>query len=153
MKDEPNIPIWKSHVWHGEKCFFVSTIERTYDTFGGLGRGMVTVTWWECDWEKRERGKLIHQGGGGFDHQTICRCVIANGEMPDEENLPMQNQADTPKPEATGRHADKTPCSAFDRWWNENGVKIDPPIMQEAMKEIAAKGWNASLDAFLKNIH
>ena len=85
MNDEPNKPIWKSYVWHGEKCFFVSTIERTYDTCAGTTRGYETLVW-EYNWETRERGNLIHQGGSVADHQTICRCVIAEGEMPDEEN-------------------------------------------------------------------
>lgn len=85
MKDQPNKPIWKSHVWHGGKCFFVSTIERTYDTFAGETRGPETLVW-EYDWENRERGGLIHQGGSVADHQAICRCVIAEGVMPDEDN-------------------------------------------------------------------
>lgn len=85
MNYQPSKPIWKSHVWHGKKCFFVSTIERTYDTYAGEIRGPETLVW-EYDWEKGERGELIHQGGSVADHQTICRCVIAEGVMPDEDN-------------------------------------------------------------------
>jgi len=40
-----------------------------------------------------------------------------------------------------------SPLSAFDLWGQVNGVKIDPPIMKEAMMEIAAKGWAAAIEA------
>jgi hypothetical protein len=85
MDNELNKRIWKSYVWHGEKCFLVSTIERTYDTCEGSSRGCETLVW-EYDWEKHERGRLVHQGGGVVDHQRVCRCVIAEGEIPDEDN-------------------------------------------------------------------
>lgn len=83
--DQPNIPIWKSHVWHEDQCFFVSTIERTYDTYEGQFRGEETLVW-KYDWKKRERLNLIHQANGIRDHQAICRCLIEFGEIPDEED-------------------------------------------------------------------
>jgi hypothetical protein len=85
MDYEPNRTIWQSYVYHKDKCFFVSTIERTYDVYGGITRGLETLVWDYND-ETRERGDLVYQAGGAADHQTICRCIIAEGELPDEEN-------------------------------------------------------------------
>lgn len=84
-EDRPDIPLWKSYVWHGEKCFFVSTIERTYDTPSGSVRGAETIVW-EYDWDKGERGKIIHQTGGIVDHQQICRCLFSEGLVPDGDD-------------------------------------------------------------------
>jgi hypothetical protein len=85
----PNIAIWKSYVYHGDKCWFVSTIERNYDTAVGVIRGKETLVW-NYDEEKRERGKLIHQAEGLRDHQDICRELIRNGSLPtdDEDTTP-----------------------------------------------------------------
>ena len=51
MEYIPEKLIWKSYVWHDGKCYFVSTIERTYDTYAGSTRGQETLVW-EYDWEK-----------------------------------------------------------------------------------------------------
>lgn len=83
--ERPNVPVWKSYVWHKDKCFFVSTIERTYDTYAGSTRGSETLVW-EYDWQKAERGKMLHQAGNVHDHQQICRCLIAEGLFPDEDD-------------------------------------------------------------------
>ena len=84
-EERPIVPVWKSYVWHKGKCFFVSTIERTYDTYAGSSRGQETLVW-EYDWEKREHGKMLHQAGNVDDHQQICRCLIAEGLFPDEDD-------------------------------------------------------------------
>jgi hypothetical protein len=34
-------------------------------------------------------------------------------------------------------------CSEFESYWDAHGVVINPPIMQEAMKEVAWKAWQA----------
>lgn len=74
------IPIWKSYVWHHEICFFVSTIERDYDTYEGLMRGQETMVW-RYDWDKRERiGDLILQVCTPGEHQNICRQFILYGD-------------------------------------------------------------------------
>jgi hypothetical protein len=77
--------IWQSFVWYEEKCFFVSTIERDFDTYEGTVRGDETMAW-EYDWDKKERGKWIGQSGGVLDHQATCRCLIAFGEIPNEDD-------------------------------------------------------------------
>ena len=80
-----NNRVWKSYVWHGDKCFFVSTITRDFDAPAGTVRGEETMTW-EYDWDKTERGKWIGQSGGVLDHQATCRCLISYGEIPDEDD-------------------------------------------------------------------
>jgi len=80
-----NKPIWKSYVWHEGKCYFVSTIERTFDTYEGSMRGQETIVW-AYDWDKSERGEMLHQAGNICDHKQICHCIIAEGMMPDENN-------------------------------------------------------------------
>lgn len=37
-------------------------------------------------------------------------------------------------------------CSAFESYWDTHGITINPPIMQEAMKEVAWKAWCACAD-------
>ena len=37
-------------------------------------------------------------------------------------------------------------CPAFESYWNEYGVAVQPPILQEAMKEIAWKSWCTCAD-------
>lgn len=54
--------IIKTYVWHGEKCFFVSTIERDSSASEGPRRYNETLIW-EYDWEKGERGEMIDQIG------------------------------------------------------------------------------------------
>ena len=78
--------VWKSYVWHGDACFFVSTIVRSYSNpFMGEIRGFETIVW-RFDWDANERLDLLHQAAGVSDHQRICRCIIAFGEFPDEAN-------------------------------------------------------------------
>jgi hypothetical protein len=83
--ERPNVAVWKSYVWHKDRCFFVSTIERTYDAYAGSMRGHETLVW-AHDWKKAERGEMLHQAGGVNDHQQICRCLIAEGLFPDEDD-------------------------------------------------------------------
>lgn len=85
MERIPDKPIWKSYVWHIDKCFFVSTIERAYDTCAGATRGQETIVW-AYDWDKCERGEMLHQAGHVGDHQQICLCLIAEGLIPDEND-------------------------------------------------------------------
>lgn len=78
-------PVWKSHVYYGDKVFFVSTIERQYEVYGGITTGQETLAW-ECDPKTFERGDMIYQGGHICDHQAVCRCLICTGVVPDEDN-------------------------------------------------------------------
>jgi hypothetical protein len=85
MNDPPNTPLIKSYAWHGDKCFFVSTIERTYETYVGEIRGVETLVW-DFEWDARKRGDLIGQSDERNGHEGICRCLIDTGEMRDNDN-------------------------------------------------------------------
>jgi hypothetical protein len=80
MKDNKII---KSYVWHKEKCFFLSTIERDSSALEPMRFNETLV--WEYDWDKRERGKMLYQGEDirGFidQHIDFCRQLFETGEI------------------------------------------------------------------------
>jgi hypothetical protein len=80
-----NKAIWQSYVYYGEKCFFVSTVNRVYDTCVGSVRGDETLVW-EYNPVTKEQGELIYQVEGVPAHQAICRCLINTGEIPDRDS-------------------------------------------------------------------
>lgn len=57
MKDKRVI---KSYVWHGDKCFFVSTIERDSSAAADPGRYHETLVW-QHDLETQKSGPLLYQ--------------------------------------------------------------------------------------------
>lgn len=83
--ENPDRPVWQSYVWHKEQAFYVSTIDRRYDTAVGETRGLETLVW-TWDEETKTRGEMIGHMGGLEHHHAICRCLIATGEMLDEYN-------------------------------------------------------------------
>lgn len=78
-----NKRVWKSYVFHGDACWFVSTIERWYDSDGGGTTGLETMVW-EYDWDNNERGRFVFMCGGLDDHHAICRCLHGFGVVPDD---------------------------------------------------------------------
>jgi hypothetical protein len=60
---QPNSRILKSYVWRGDKCFFVSTIERDSSASQG-GRYFETLAW-DFDWDKQTKGEMIAHAGDG----------------------------------------------------------------------------------------
>lgn len=83
-EERPNVTVIQSYVHFRDHAWFVSTIERTYDTYSGESRGLETLVW-AWDNETRERGALLHQGGGINDHINICRGLLKDGELPDRD--------------------------------------------------------------------
>lgn len=55
-----NDRVVKTYVWHGEECFFVSTVERDSSAIEGASRFNETLVW-EFKWDKNERGRIIFQ--------------------------------------------------------------------------------------------
>lgn len=84
MDHEPNIPILKTHVYYENRVFFVSTIERTFDTYAGSMRGEETLAW-AVNPKTLEKGKWIYQGGGLNDHFDVCRQLANSGEIEEKE--------------------------------------------------------------------
>jgi hypothetical protein len=83
-----DIKIIKSYVWHGERCFFVSTIERDSSSMLGPTRFYETIVW-EYDWDKPMRGAQIYMDGGlrGFlaMHFAICQRLHSTGNPEQQE--------------------------------------------------------------------
>lgn len=77
----------KTYVWHGDKCFFVSTISRDSSAMLGPSRYNETLVW-EYDWEKAERGQMLWQDeasvGSIRTHQLIVEFLFRHGTVPDE---------------------------------------------------------------------
>lgn len=85
MNDESLI---KSYVWHGDKCFFVSTIDRDSSSQLGPDRFAETIVW-ELDWKTAQRGDMLYQDGTGRGsinvHLAVCKLIHDTGkcEVPD----------------------------------------------------------------------
>lgn len=83
----PNKKVIQSFVYHCEKCFFVSTIERDSSAVLAPGRYNETIVW-EYDDEKRERGAMLYTGGcitGSIrTHIEICKTIYDTGKMPED---------------------------------------------------------------------
>ena len=80
----------QSYVWHGDKCFFVSTIDRASSVALDYG-GMYSETMvWEYDYDKRERGSLVWQGedikGGISTHSLACKNIHEFGMVKDDKD-------------------------------------------------------------------
>lgn len=74
--------IIKSYVWHGDECFFVSTLERDSSAIEYPHRYNETMVW-NYDWHKALRQELIHQDedskGSIRTHQRICEQLFFGG--------------------------------------------------------------------------
>jgi hypothetical protein len=62
---------------------------------------------------------------------------MSKNQTPSKPATPEQ-----PSPEGL----DETPCSAFEEWWQEYGLRANPPVLETAYKEIAFKGWVAAAE-------
>lgn len=80
----------KTYVWHGDKCFFVSTIGRNSSAMFGPSRYNETIVW-EYDWEKAERGQILHQDEDSIGriqtHQRIVDSLFQRGTAQDDTAL------------------------------------------------------------------
>lgn len=87
MNDErtpSNDRVIKTYVWHGEKCFFVSTIERNSSAAAAPGTRYNETIVWEFDWEKNERRLMVFQTscapGSIVAHQRTVEAIHDVGE-------------------------------------------------------------------------
>ena len=73
----------KSYVWHGDQCFFVSSIERTSSAAANPSRFNETLVW-AFDWPKRERGNIVYHAadakGSIRTHLKVCQDFFAHGK-------------------------------------------------------------------------
>lgn len=79
-----NNRVIKSYVWHQDKCFFVSTIERDSSAAGGPRRYNETIVW-EYNWKTAECGAMVWQDGDSKGsigaHQAIVRDLFKDGRV------------------------------------------------------------------------
>lgn len=82
----PDERVIKSYVWHDNKCYFVSTINR--DSSAPYGGRYAETLVWEYDWDGRERGDLVGQTGGCegtiVAHQWMCMLIFKTGRCEEE---------------------------------------------------------------------
>lgn len=87
--EDVNKTLAVSYVWHGDKAFCVSTIDRDSSSMLG-GRFSETLTW-EWDDKKRKRGAWVGQHAGGegslHTHKAVVDRIFATGS-PDEPEEP-----------------------------------------------------------------
>jgi len=83
-----NTRVVKTYVWHGDRCWLVSTIERSSSAEGREDCRFNETIVWEYDWEKRERGEQVHCDSTIRDsiclHQQIVEAFYETGEPPKE---------------------------------------------------------------------
>jgi nitrate reductase beta subunit len=85
MTDERKL---KSYVFHGDQCYFVSTIMRDSSAVGYPSRYAETMTW-EYDWKTNERGKIVDQDGSGdalTQHMRVVSDFYRCGKRKDEDD-------------------------------------------------------------------
>lgn len=81
--DKPDNPhVIKSYVWHGDDCFYVSTIERDSSAMLDPGRYNETLVW-RYDWDKRATTSLCYQRdcvrGSIRQHLEVCQELFDTG--------------------------------------------------------------------------
>ncbi len=80
----------KSYVFHGDQCFYVSTIERDSSALVEPPPPRYAETLvWEYDMETKQRGTLIGCDGDGspeFQHCRIVEHLFQTGFMPEEDD-------------------------------------------------------------------
>jgi hypothetical protein len=79
----------QSYVRHGDKWFFVSTMNRESSALAAYGMVYAETLVWEWDAEKRERGRIVAQGEGGQDsiyaHLAMCKRIAETGSPEGQE--------------------------------------------------------------------
>lgn len=80
----PDARLIKTYVWHGDDCYFVSTIDR--DSSSPLGGRFAETIVWAYDWEARQRGALLWTDyaaeGSIKTHQAMVEAIHRNGPTP-----------------------------------------------------------------------
>lgn len=84
MSDEPKLgPLARCQIWHGGKCYLVSTINRESSAeYGGVFAE--TLVWeWDSANNKRARDTILLQDEGPANsistHLAICEKIFSEG--------------------------------------------------------------------------
>lgn len=83
-----SIPQVQSYLWHGDRAFFVSTIERESSAIAAPGRYNETMAW-EWDPTTKERGEIVGMDetvkGSLAAHYRVVDALYVTGTMPTYE--------------------------------------------------------------------
>ena len=88
MSDVEAISKLKTYAWHGDKCFFVSTIERDSSAMVHPPPRFNETLVWDYDYATSVKAEIVAMAGGGpaFDqHFEVCRQLCAHGKYVDAE--------------------------------------------------------------------
>ena len=84
-----NKTLIQSYVPHGDKWFFVSTINRESSAALAYGNTYAETMVWEFDFVTKERGRLVWQDGAGTDslsgHFKACKRLYETGSCEVDE--------------------------------------------------------------------
>jgi len=83
MESQPSIPIAKTHVYHKDRVFFVSMIERDSSAALGPCRYLEWMAW-EMVAKTMERGRLVGQGEGWSGYCYALRRLHRDGVCEEE---------------------------------------------------------------------
>jgi len=80
--------IIQSYVWHGDKCFFVSTINRESSAAAAYGATYAETMAWEYDHDTAERKAFVGQDEGATNsisaHIKACKRLHETGQFDEE---------------------------------------------------------------------
>lgn len=78
-----SLPKIKSYVWHGDECFFVSTIELDSSAAISPSPRYFETMAWEYDYATQERGESVAFEGDGpalAQHFRVCEQLYRTGK-------------------------------------------------------------------------
>ncbi len=73
----------KTYVWHGDDCFFVSTIERDSSAAVDPPPRFNETIAWEYDWDMKELGDQVGSSGSGpalLQHWEMVQSFFLTGK-------------------------------------------------------------------------
>lgn len=86
---KPDEHLIKSYVFHKDRCFYVSTIDRDSSAMLGPERYAETLVW-DYDWEKRTTLSLMYQRDcvrkSIHQHLKVCEELYSTGELRDDSD-------------------------------------------------------------------
>lgn len=80
--------VLKTYVWHGDQCYFVSTIIRDSSAFVSPAPRYAETIAWEFGWSTNTRGKMIAMDGDGAafaQHMRMVERLHRTGRVEESE--------------------------------------------------------------------
>ncbi len=83
---QPDTPLLKTYLWHGDKCFYVSTYERDSSASADYGARYNETLGWSWDLDRNCRSEIVAHTGDGEafrQHSAVCEQLYRTGEWRD----------------------------------------------------------------------